>query len=381
MVGASYSHLRMKNPTVNNDFQEEIIDGIRYVWFKTCSYKNNGIKRIMNVLQFINKIKKNSSEIADKYKPDIVISSSTYPMDTYPAQMICKKSGAVLIHEVHDMWPICPMELYGLSARNPLIKYIQKAEDSFCKNADGIVSIQPCAENYYLEHGMNEGNFFHIPNGVVKEDWCAKLPIPNHCLDKLLHLRNNNEKIICFFGSHTKSYALNYLLDAAKKCEDLPIGFLLVGDGIAKAELIQMSRALGLKRIEFCDPIPKKSIPTLLELVDAIYVGAINNRMFEFGSCMNKTYDAMMSGQPLIYANPAPNNYVLEFDCGFNAKAEDSNDLARAIREFARTSEDELKALGDRAQKAVLDHFEYEGLSNDFLSVMYELEKRREKNG
>ena len=35
ILGADFSHLRKKNPVVQEDFQEEIIDGITYVWVNT----------------------------------------------------------------------------------------------------------------------------------------------------------------------------------------------------------------------------------------------------------------------------------------------------------------------------------------------------------
>lgn len=370
IVAASHSHLRVKNPQVNKDFEESYIDGIRYVWIKTCEYSKNDLKRVRNVAEFLTKLSANAKMLAEKYRPDVVISSSTYPMDTYPSQKICRLSGAKLVHEVHDMWPICPMELYGWSKWNPIIMYIQAAENSFCRNADAIVSIQPCAEQYYLSHGMPKGHFNHIPNGVVKEEWDTALSLPEKYQSVIDAFHAKKMRIICFFGSHTKSYALEYLLRAASACKDAPVGFLFVGDGNIKGELIEAARGLQLDSVAFLDPIPKKYIPALLDSVDGIYIGALHNRMFEYGSCMNKTYDAMMSGKPIIFANDAPNNYILEYDCGYNAIPENVEDLTRCIMEFSNASEEELMQKGHRGKQAVLSSFEYEQLSKDFIDIL-----------
>ncbi len=40
IVAADFSHLRIRNPIVDTDFQEEVIDGITYNWVKTGSYKS-----------------------------------------------------------------------------------------------------------------------------------------------------------------------------------------------------------------------------------------------------------------------------------------------------------------------------------------------------
>ena len=379
MVAADYHHLRVKNPVVSKDFEEENIDGITYVWIKTNKYKGNGIGRVRNVGTYLQKLWNHSSMLVKKYKPDIIISSSTYPMDTYPSQRIAQMSGAALIHEVHDMWPICPMELYGLKASNPIIKYIQAAEDSFCKHTDGIVSIQPCAEEYYLEHGMPKGHFYHIPNGVVISEWDESLELPKEYQQMVDSIKSKYERVICFFGSHTKSYAIEYLLDAAHRCMDLSVGYLLVGDGNIKDKLIEKANSLNLDSVSFMKPIPKRFIPSLLKQMDGIYVGALHNRMFEYGSCMNKTYDAMMSGKPIIFANPAPNNYILEYDCGYNAIPENAEDLERCLREFSDASAQELVEKGERGKQAIVNHFDYNVLSKDFENILLEVcNKKRE---
>ena len=59
--------------------------------------------------------------MARELRPDAVISSSTYPFDTYFAQRLARLSGARLIHEVHDLWPLTPIELGGHSPRHPLM--------------------------------------------------------------------------------------------------------------------------------------------------------------------------------------------------------------------------------------------------------------------
>ena len=52
IVGADFSHLRIKQPTAG----EEYIDGIRYVWLSTPVYQGNGLGRIKNMLSFLWKL-------------------------------------------------------------------------------------------------------------------------------------------------------------------------------------------------------------------------------------------------------------------------------------------------------------------------------------
>lgn len=370
IIAASYSHLRKKNPKVSRDFQTETIDGIHYLWIKTTCYKGNGVERVVNVEQFIQKLDRHAKTLAKELRPDVVIASSTYPMDTYPAQKICKFSGAVLIHEVHDMWPITPMELYGLKPSNPIIKYLQKAENSFCVHSDKIVSLAPCSENYYIEHGMQKGKFEHIPNGIVKSDWPDNPTINIEIKNAIDSIHQRFSKVICFFGSHTKSYALDYLIRAASKCRDLSIAYLFVGNGTCKNELIELAKELNLNSVFFMDPISKKDIPGLLSLVDCIYIGALHNRMFKYGICMNKLFDSLASGKPIIFAADVPNDYIKKYGCGFSVAAESVEALVEGIRKFDNCNKMELQEMGFRGRTACIENFEYEKLSKDFITIM-----------
>ena len=54
-----------------------------------------------------------------------------------------------------------------------------------------------------------------------------------------------------FFGSHTKSYALDYLIDAVKQLPEEKLAVVFIGDGIYKKEL--KKRTEGMENVfHFC---------------------------------------------------------------------------------------------------------------------------------
>ena len=83
----------------------------------------------------------------------MVIASSTYPLDIYPAKS-SQRYYAMLIYEVHDLWPLSPIELGGMSPKHPYIMLMQRAENQCYKSSDYVVSLLPCAKGDMLEHGM-----------------------------------------------------------------------------------------------------------------------------------------------------------------------------------------------------------------------------------
>lgn len=364
IIAADYSHLRIKNPKVSHDFQTEKIDGIYYHWIRAGRYEGNGAARAFSMFRFVGKLWLQAGKIAGKYRPDVVITSSTYPLDTYAGQGIAGKNGARLIHEVHDMWPVTPIELGGMPKYHPFIVLMQMAEDSFCKNSDIVVSLPPNAKEYFMAHGMSGNKFVSIANGVVLKEWEERKPLPGETKKILNQMKANCGFLLCFFGSHTKSYAIEYLINAVKQFTTEDVGLILAGDGTDKGQLKRMSK--GNSNIRFLNPMPKMYIPALLEMVDGIYVGAIHNRMFRFGICMNKLFDAMMSGKPILYAVDAPNNYIREFNCGISVPPEDTDALVCGIQKFLSMQKEERAKMGERGRQAVLQHFTYDVLAKQF---------------
>lgn len=369
IVTASFAHLRKNNPAVTKDFSVSEIDGIEYQWIKTNKYVGNGVKRIITMMQFCWKLYLNASRIAKEFKPDIVIASSTYPMDAYAARKIADKCGAKYVHEVHDMWPITPIDLYGMSPKHPFVIIVQHAEDYFCKKADKVVSILPCAKDYFVEHGMRADKFLYVANGIDLGDWESPEALPEVHLNAINKAREQGRFVLVFFGSHTRSYCLDHLIKAASKIDPSKLFIAFVGEGNYKDELKAMAEEMGLDKdsYAFLPSVNKKAIPSLLMASDASYIGAIKNRMFRFGIGMNKLFDAMMGGKPILYAVDAPNDFAKDYDCGISVPAEDVEALKCGIEELINMSPDELKRLGDNGHDAVLNNFTYPVLAEKFL--------------
>ena len=136
IIAATNSHVRSVQPKIEKTMDCENIEGVDYVWIKTSAYSGNGIARLKNILMFVGKLLYFSKKIATLFKPDVVIASSTYPLDIYPAKKIANFVDARLLFEVHDLWPLSPIELGGMSRFNPFIVLCQLAENYAYKNSE-----------------------------------------------------------------------------------------------------------------------------------------------------------------------------------------------------------------------------------------------------
>lgn len=371
IIAADYSHLRRRNPDVQSDFQEEVIDGIHYHWLKTGTYEGNGVKRAMTMFRFVSKIWIHAKRIVSQLQPDVVIASSTYPIDTYAGQKIRKVSGkkVKLIHEVHDMWPATLVELGEMSKKNPFVVLMQIGENSAYKHSDKVVSLPPLAKEYMIEHGMAPDKFVAIPNGIVLSDWENPKPLPQQHKMILSELKKNRKYLAGYFGGHALSNALDVLLDCAEQMEDPSVQFVLVGDGVEKKQLMENARLRQLDNISFLDPIDKRAIPSLCSYFDIIYMGAKSSPLYRFGLCMNKLFDSFMAGRPIVCAITTPKSPIEKYRCGIMVKSEDTKGIIEAIKTIRNMPHEELAEMEKREKKLAMDKYSYEVLAKKFEQI------------
>lgn len=371
IVAASFSHLHSCQPTIKGIITREEIEEINYLWLKTPSYHGNGIKRMFNMLTFVLRLFDVRKKLLKDFKPDVVIASSTYPLDIYPANFISKACGSKLIFEVHDLWPLSPMELGGMSRYHPFIIVLQHAEDFACQFADKVVSILPKADSYLHGRGMSPYKFVYIPNGIDVDEWQQNFtPLPQLHSDALKRIRQDDRFIIGYAGAHGLSNALDIFIDAASLLQDISISFVLVGQGPEKERLQQKTLERGLQNVIFLPPVQKASIPELLNRMDVLYIGLKKQSLFRFGVSPNKLMDYMMAGKPVIHAIDAGNDMVAESGCGISVPPEDPQAVADAVKRLMDMSEDERKAMGQKGKEYVVAHHDYRVLAKRFLEVI-----------
>lgn len=365
IIAASFSHLRQKNIDIT-ELTEENIDGIRYIWLPVNKYQGNGVMRFKNMLAFIYQLYNNMNRFIS-LRPDIVIASSTYPLDSYPAYKLAKKSGAKFVFELHDLWPLSPMELGGMSKWHPFIMLMQWAENFWCTHADKVISILPKTEAYLKTHGLKDGIFCHIPNGVVLEDYDMVLPLKADYLEKLNYLHNQGKFLIGFAGAHGIANALNVLICAAEKLRDTKAYFVLVGQGQEKDNLKVMAKEKQLDNILFLDSIPKKMVPAFLEQMDVLYIGLQNKPIYRFGISPNKLMDYMMAAKPILHSVTAGNDLVQKAHCGISVQAEDADAVVNAVKQFMALDKSELTKMGTNGKEYVIKHHDYKVLAEKFI--------------
>jgi len=371
IVAAARSHVRREDPCLEGRSRlDQQIDGIEYTWLNTPAYAGNGWGRICNMLAFVFRLHYLAGAFARSFRPHVVIASSTYPLDIFAAHRIARQAGARLLFELHDLWPLSPIELGGYSRWHPFIIALQAAENYACRHSDAIVSMLPNVRGHLEAHGMASDKLHIVPNGTDPAEWLGTpVPLAPEFAYQLTAMRQAGTFVIGFAGAHGLANALDTLLSAASLVRDLPVAIVLVGSGPEKSRLLARTREERLSNVHFFDAVAKQQISTLLRSFDVAYIGLQRQPLFRFGISPNKLIDYMMAGRPVLQAIEAGNDPVGEARCGLTVAAEDPAAVASGIRTFFAMAPDTREAMGQNGIRFVLDNLTYEVLGARFLEA------------
>jgi glycosyltransferase involved in cell wall biosynthesis len=372
VLAASHSHVRARQPDLDaRNPTRQTVDDVDYAWYHTPPYFGNGVGRARNMLSFCRQLWFDAHRLAEEFHPDVVIASSTYPMDIWPARRIARRARAKLIYEVHDLWPLSPMQLGSMSASHPFIRICQRAEDDACRDADVVVSMLPCVQDHLTTHGLDPARLHIVPNGIDIDEWQREADfVPSTQVQTIAERAHRQRRLLVgYAGAHGLANALDSLLDAAALLRD-EADFVLVGDGPEKVRLRNRVEREGLRNVTLLPPVPKVSIPGLLSTFDVAYIGLQRQPLFRFGIAPNKLMDYMMAGRPVLMAIEAGNDPVAEAGCGVSVRAEDSQEICTGLRRLATLGEAERRAMGERGRAYVVAHHGYTGLARRFLEAV-----------
>ncbi|WP_396267905.1 glycosyltransferase family 4 protein [Ideonella sp.] len=366
-LAADFSHVRSRQP---QQLGVELIDGIEYEWFASPPYQGNGLGRVKNIWAFQQALWAASERIVAEVAPQVVIASSTYPMDIWVARRLTRMAKAKLVFEVHDLWPLSPIELSGMSPHHPFALLCGWAEKTAYRDADVVVSMLPKVHDYMASRGLDLRKLHIVPNGISPDDWAAAPEALSPAVAAVLaQARAAGDAVVGYAGSMGLPNALDTLLDVAAQLRDAPIQFVWVGDGHERERLVARIQAEALSKVHWCGPIPKGQIPSFLAALDVAYIGWQRVPIYRFGIAPNKLMDYMMAGVPVLHAVEAGNDPVAEAGAGLTTAPDDVPAIASAMQQLLACSPAERQAMGQRGRAFVQAHHTYPVLAQRFVEA------------
>lgn len=372
VVCGDRSHLRT-SPKIDRGIIDE--GGVTFLSLPTTPYAANGPARFVNLLSFRAALRMATPRLA-RFEPDVVIASSTHPFDVRPAYRLAGVTGAKFVFEVHDLWPLTPILLGGMSPRHPVIRLMQREEGFAYRHADLAVSLLPETQDYMRSRGLSEGRWIWIPNGVrisSPESHVASSGMQAF-RDGVEMIRHRWPSILIYAGGHGISNALDDLLGQAAAAQELGIAIVLLGSGPLKADL--RHRYSSSPNVFFFDPVPRSEVVAALRLADFAYAGGKPSPLYRFGISFNKIYDYMAAGIPVIENIAAANSPVGDAGGGIVADPADPDSLVEALRGMAQASQARRRAWGDSGRRFVEENLRQDVLADRMIEMIRAVPRR-----
>lgn len=329
----------------------EVIDGVRFVWVRTTPYRGNGVRRVMGMLVYAWRASSRGVRALCP-APDVVIGSSVHPLAAVAAERIARQRRVPFVFEVRDLWPETLIAFGAIKERSVVAKALRAVEAWLYGRAARIIVLLPNAAEYIARYGTDLAKVCWIPNGITVPE-CA-----------VARARDSGGFRIHYVGSHGAANALECVVDAMaalrRKGLDHEFELHLYGSGPHAAALQRRSAEAGLHRVHFHGVITKRDVPHAMSSADALVLSVQDlPRLYRFGISMNKLYEYMAAGRPIIAAMSAWNDPVSEAGCGIVVPPGDPERLANAMVAIAALTPGERDRLGDRGLQWVRDHNDF----------------------
>jgi colanic acid biosynthesis glycosyl transferase WcaI len=254
-----------------------------------------------------------------------------------------------IVYSVHDVYPDVGVKL-GYFHNPTVIKLVGWLEKSCLNSATKIRVLSNSFIPGLLSRGIPENKISLI------YDWAELDPIKAIPQENSFSLEHKlaNRFIVLYAGNIGTIQGLDSALEAANQLKDeTEIHFIFVGDGGARAELIQKAKELNLNNVEFLPYQPRERMPEILACADIALVSL--RKGMSFGALPSKTYSILASGRPLIACvDPGSDvwDLVERAQAGLCVEPESPGQLVDAIKKL-KTKPELLSEMGKNGRNYI----------------------------
>lgn len=309
-------------------------------------------------------------------KPDIVFMNMSSPMtQSLVGKWFAKRRHIPSIIYILDLWPESFQAITGISS-SIIIKPLERMVDNIYSSVDKVLT----SSNSFVESIMTRG----VPSEKLHfwpqyaEDFYR--PVRGEKEGSSVSLPNDDRLKIIFTGNIGLAQGLDLLVGVAETLhlENLPVCFIIVGDGSFKSEFIEMVKNKNLTDyFLFINRQPAVDIPYLLSQSDAGLVILKKSEIFS-KTIPAKVQSYMACALPLIVSADGEIQKLVETaKAGICADAENSDSLVHAIKQFLRLEKEKRVEMGNFAKMYSERTFGKENLIDQLELLLENLVKDR----
>ena len=270
------------------------------------------------------------------------------------------------VYNVQDIYPDVPVRAGQLSA-SWQVRGLDAIGRWMMQRSARVTVISEQQKATLLAKGIATDHIEVIPNFV---DVDTMRPLPR---DQELETRFGwRDKFVVMHGGNIGyAYDFDAMLGAARELrEHQAVRFVLVGDGVRKAELEARARAERLENVQFLPFLPEAELPRLRSCADLQV--SLYRRGSSQASLPSKLYEIMASGKPVL-ASAEPESEVAKLvqraQAGVLVEPESPSSVARAVLTLQADRSTAAK-LGTNGRAFVVQHHSLEAAADAYETLL-----------
>jgi glycosyltransferase involved in cell wall biosynthesis len=363
---SSFSHWSRKDTRLKpgENYKEETVEGVRYIFIRTTPYYDNGSRRYLNFLSY--GWRAFVAGLRAKGKPDVVIGSSPHPFCAMDGYLISRFMRVPFFFEVHDLWPQFFVEVGAFSEKHPVTRVLRWMEKFLLIKAKKIFPLWPRMNLYFEKLGLPQKKIVWMPMGLNMEKIRASVnadPVAR------------SEFVVQYRGRFGLTQNMMQILKAAKilQARDtlIPIRFAIVGEGPERESLLEKATELGLQNVTFRDFLPKSEMMRDMGQADVL-LGSLPDlpHFKEYGMISTKLLDYLSANRPVIFSTGIQDHLVVKAGAGFVVPPGDAEALAEAILRLAEMPIDRRSVMGRNGIGYLLQNHDVKILAQRLLAAV-----------
>ncbi len=336
---------------------------VRRVYLYVPQRKESLFGRLLNYASF-NLLSTLAGALAGPH--DVILAPSPPLTNGVAAYLIGRLRGAPFVYNVQDIYPDIAIRM-GVLTNPRVIAFFRALERFVYRQAAAVSVISDDFRRNLLAKGVPADKVHVIPNFV---DTGFVSPRPRH--NGFSAAQGLDDRfVVLFAGNVGLSQGLERVLETAALLTDLPdVLFLIVGNGAAKADLVERAKQMNLTNVRFLPFQPHEAVPEMYASADVCLVPLRHGFTQESVPC--KVFTILGAARPLIASvDPGSDtwDFVQDAGCGLCIPPEDPPALAAAIRSLYadRTAG---QRMGVRGHEYVLAQYTREAVARQYAELL-----------
>lgn len=326
--------------------------------------RSKGIRpRLVNYFSFVRSSFRFGKKLHDF---DYILCESPPLFLGYSAMWLAKRLHAKLIFNVSDLWPESAEKL-GLVSNRLFLKMAYWLE-ARCYQRSYLITGQTQGIVADIHRRFPEKDVYWLPNGVnlIKYDPAA---VASFGLREKYGI--GKDELVFFYGGILgHAQGLDLIIKTAKRLEEQPVRFVLMGSGPVKAELIDLANSLDTHNVIFAEPVSREEIMGVISDVDISVIPLRKIDLF-LGAIPSKIFEALAMEKPILLGvdGEAKNLFIEQGDAGWFFEPENVDDLENKIKQIL-ANPDLVSIKGKNGRKYVGQYFNRNRIAEEFYNYL-----------